>query len=393
MAASGSRKGKQYAAGNSYSPPVSRTSHADEQVQGTHESWFDLRPSTGPSSTQQEAAAPTGGGGGASGDYDQKLTQPLNSRTQDVKLRAEVIADKRPRSSFAAEDRSHPPFMQNPETHRNTSALHHTMGAAAASSPITIRKNTAAAAAAAAVPPPPPRPPLPKVHIQGGRRNRPSRKVKTTVLDASPAEFPRLVQRLTGARAETLAAAAAAAAAGNNLYTRVSTEHLPRPQPYRTTTIGGSNIPVSAAGMMSTSQLPEENYGLQIQYSTAQAAAAMHSRSTTTAAWDPNLLHTNSTSINYPSSSATRDHRDDINVFANLQRFMSNTSTTSTAISTLDQQLRPSADDAADDLHQALAVDDSGPTNLQQNIMSPIQLWLQSELPRTQAPPPPPPPP
>ncbi|CAK9872748.1 unnamed protein product [Sphagnum jensenii] len=383
MAASGSRKGKQYAAGNYYSPPVSRTSHADEQIQGTHESWLDLRPSTGASSTQQEAAAPTGEGGGASGDYDQwiKLTHPLNSRTQDVELRAEVIADKGPRSSFAAQDRSHPPFMQNPETHRNTSALHHTMGAAAASSPITIRKNTAAAA----VPPPPPRPPLPKVHIQGGRRKRPSRKVKTTVLDASPAEFPRLVQRLTGARAETLAAAAAAA--GNNLYTRVSTEHLPRPRPYRTTTIGGSNIPVSAAGMTSTSQLPEENYGLQIQYSTAQAAAAaaaaMHSRSTTTAAWDPNLLHTNTTSINYRSSSETHDHRDDINVFTSLQRFMSSTSTTSTAISTLDQQLRPSADDAADDLHQALAVDDSGPTNLQQNTMSPIQLWLQSELPRT----------
>lgn len=389
MAASGSRKGKQYAAENYYSPPVSRTSHADEQIQGTHESWLDLRPSTGPSSTQQEAAAPTGEGGGASGDYDQwiKLTHPLNSRTQDVELRAEVIADKCPRSSFAlAQDGSHPPFMQNPETHRNTSALHHTMGAAAASSPITIRKNTAAAA----VPPPPPRPPLPKVHIQGGRRKRPSRKVKTTVLEASPADFSRLVQRLTGARAETLAAAAAA---GNNLYTRVSTEHLPRPQPYRTTTIGGSNISVSAAGMMSTSQLPEENYGLQIQYSTAQAGAAMHSRSTTTAARDPNLLHTNTTSINYPSSSATHDHRDDINVFTNLQRFMSSTSTTSTAISTLDQQLRPSADDAADDLHQALAVDDSGPTNLQQNIMSPIQLWLQSELPRTQAPPPRPPPP
>jgi hypothetical protein len=277
--------------------------------------------------------------------------------------------------------------MQNSETHRNTSALHHTMGAAAASSPITIRENTAAA-----VPPPPPRPPLPKVCIQGGRRKRPSRKVKTTVLEASPAEFSRLVQRLTGARAETLAAAAAAAA-GNNLYTRVSTEHLPRPQPYRTTTIGRSNIPVSAARMISTSQLPEENYGLQTQYSTAQAAAAMHSRSTTTAAWDPNLLHTNTTSINYPSSSATHDHRDDINVFTNLQRFMSSTSITSTAISALDQQLRPSADDAADDLHQALAVDDPGPTNLQQNIMSPIQLWLQSELPRTQAPPPPPPPP
>ncbi|CAK9220825.1 unnamed protein product [Sphagnum troendelagicum] len=390
MAASGSRKGKQYAAGNYYSPPVSRTSHADEQIQGTHESWLDLRPSTGPSSTQQEAAAPTGGGGGASGDYDQwiKLPHALNSRTQDVELHPEVIADKRPRSSYAAQDRSHPPFMQNPETHRNTSALHHTMGAAAASSPITIRKNTAAAA----VPPPPPRPPLPKVHIQGGRRKRPSRKVKTTVLDASPADFPRLVQRLTGARAETLAAAAAAAA-GNNLYTRVSTEHLPRPQPYRTTTIGGSNIPGSAAPMMSTSQLPEENYGLQIQYSTAQAAAAMHSRSTTTAAWDPYLLHTNTRSINYPSSSATHDHRDDINVFTNLRRFMSSTSTTSTAISALDQQLRPSADDAADDLHQALAVDDSGPTNLQQNIMSPIQLWLQSELPRTQAPPPRPPPP
>jgi hypothetical protein len=277
--------------------------------------------------------------------------------------------------------------MQNPETHRNISG-HHTMGAAAASSPITIRKNTAAAA----VPPLPPPPPLPKVPLQGGRRKRPSRKVKTTVLEASPAQFSSLVQRLTGARAETLAAAA-----GNNLYTRVSTEHLPRPQPYRTTTIGRSNIPVSAALMMSTSQLPEENYGLQIQYSTAQAvvaAAAMHSISTTTAAWDPNLLHSNTTSTNYPSSSATHDHRDDINVFTNLQRFMSSTSTTSTAISALDeQQLRPSADDAADDLHQALAVDDPGPTNLQQNIMSPIQLWLQSELPRTQAPPPPPPPP
>jgi hypothetical protein len=271
--------------------------------------------------------------------------------------------------------------MQNPETHRNTSALHHTMGAAAASSPITVRKNTAAA-----VPPPPP--PLPKVRIQGGRRKRPSRKVKTTVLEASPAEFSRLVQRLTGARAESFAAAA-----GNNLYTRVSTEHLPRPQPYRTTTIGRSNIPVSAARMMSTSQLPEENCGLQMQYSTAQAAAPMHSRSTTTAAWDPNLLHTNTTSTNYPSSYATHDHRDDINVFTNLQRFMSGTSTTSTAISALDQQLRPFADDSADDLHQALAVDDPGPTNLQQNIMSPIHLWLQSELPRTQAPPPPPPPP
>ncbi|CAM6049533.1 unnamed protein product [Sphagnum compactum] len=384
MAASGSRKGKEYAAGNYYSPPASSTSHADEQMQGTHESWFDLRASTGPSSTQQEAAAPTGGGRGASGDHDQwiKLTHALNSRTQDVELRPEVIADKRPRSSYAAQDRSHPPFMQNPETHRNTSALHHTMGAAATSSPITIRKNTAAA-----LPPPPLS--LPKVRIQGGRRKRPSRKVKTTVLEASPAEFAGLVQTLTGARPETLAAAAAAAAAGNNLYTRVSTEHLPRPQPCRTTTIGRSNIPVSA------SQLPEEIYSLQIQYSTAQAAvaAAMHPRSATTAARDPNLLHTNTTSTNYPSSSATHDHRGDINVFTNLQRFMSSTSTTSTAISALDQQLRPSADDAADDLHQALALDDPGPTNLQQNIMSPIQLWLQSELPRTQAPPPPPPPP
>jgi hypothetical protein len=171
-----------------------------------------------------------------------------------------------------------------------------------------------------------------------------------------------LVQSLTGARAETLAAAAAA---GNNLYTRVSTEHLPRPQPYRTTTIGRSNIPVSAPRMMSTSQLPEENYSRQIQYSTAQSAAAMHSRPTTTAAWDPNLLHTNTTSTNYPSSSATHiDRRDDINVFTNLQRFMSNTSTTSTAISAVYQQLRPSADDAADELHQALAVDDPVPTNL-----------------------------
>jgi len=383
MAASGSRKGKQYAAGNYYSPPASSASHADEQTQGTHESWLDLRASTGPSSTQQEAAAPIGGGGGGgSGDYDQwiKLTHALNSRTQDVELPAEVIADERPTSSYAAQDRSHPPFMQNPETHRNTSALDLTMGAAAASSPITIRKNTVAA-----VPPPPPRPPLPKVRIQEGRRKRPSRKVKTTVLEASPAEFARLVQRLTGARAETLAAPAA----GNNLYARVSTEHLPRPQPYRTTIIGRSNIPVSAERMTSTSQLPEENYRLQIQYSTAQAAAAMHSRSTTTAAWDPNLLHTNTTSINYPSSSATHDHRDDINVFTNVQRFMPSTSTTSTEISALHQQLRPSADDAADDLHQALAVDDPGPTNLQQNIMSPIQLWLQSELPRTQAPPPP----
>ncbi|CAM6028410.1 unnamed protein product [Sphagnum balticum] len=392
MAASGSGKGKQYAAGNYYSPPASSTSDADEQMQGTHESWLDLRASTGPSSTQQEAAAPTGGGG-AFDVYDQriKLTQALNSRTQDVELRPEVIADKRPKSSYAAhEDRSHPPFMQNPETHRNTSALHHTMGAAAASSPITIRKNTAAAA----VPPLPPPPPPPKVPLQGGgRRKRPSRKVKTTVLEASPADFSSLVQRLTGARAETLPAAA-----GNNLYTRVSTEHLPRPRPHRTTTIGRSNIPVSAALTMSTSQLPEENYGLQIQYSTAQAvvaAAAMHSRSTTTAAWDPNLLYSNTTSTNYPSSSATHDYRDGINVFTNLPRFMSSTSTTSTAISALDhQQLRPSADDAADDeLHQALAVDDPGPTNynLQQNIMSPTQLWLQSELPRTQAPPPPPP--
>jgi hypothetical protein len=380
MAASGSRKGKQYAAGNYYSPPASSTSHADEQMQGTHESWLDLRASTGPSSTQQEAAAPTGEGG-ASVVYDQwiKLTQALNSGTQDVELRPEVIADKRPNSSYAAQDRSHPPFMQNPETHRNTSALHHTMGAAAASSPITIRKNTAAG-----VPPPPP-PPLPKVRLLAGRRKRPSRKVKTTVLEASPAEFSSMVQRLTGARAETLAAA------GNNLDTRVSTEHLPRPKPYRTTTIGRSNIPVSAERMMSTSQLPEENYGLQIQYSTAQAAAAMHSRSTTTAAWDPNLLHTNTTSTNYPSSSATHDHRDHINVFTNPQRFMSSTGTTRTAIYALDQQLRPSADDAADDLHQALAVDDPGPMNLEQNIMSPIQLWLQSELPRTQAPPPPPP--
>lgn len=109
------------------------------------------------------------------------------------------------------------------------------------------------------------------------RRKRPSRRIPTTLLEASSSEFRGLVQELTGVKPDAVLAPAGESAARNG-YTppASSTDHLLRPQPIRATT--------------RTSTQDTENFSLQAQYNAAQA------RSRSASASNANFSHYNNTS-------------------------------------------------------------------------------------------------
>jgi hypothetical protein len=90
------------------------------------------------------------------------------------------------------------------------------------------------------------------------RRKRPSRRVPTTLLEASSSEFRGLVQELTGVKPDAVLATAGESAARNgHTPPASSTNHLLPPQPIRAPT--------------STSTQDTENFSLQAQFNAAQA--------------------------------------------------------------------------------------------------------------------------
>jgi hypothetical protein len=109
------------------------------------------------------------------------------------------------------------------------------------------------------------------------RRKRPSRRIPTTLLEASSSEFRGLVQELTGVKPDAVLATAGESTARNG-YTppASSTDHLLRPQPIRAPT--------------RTSTQDTENFSLQAQYNAAQA------RSRSASASNANFSHYNNTS-------------------------------------------------------------------------------------------------